>query len=229
MEFSNFKIKALNTTLTEFHSKPSSRTDIYIADGGLNSFLKHFSNKLLHKKIKWVGDLDSITSKNKKFIDNHKNILLLNQKKDFSDLAAILDILSHKFKNESIFLEIYGGLGKRKDHEYANCEEVKQFLNLLPKGGIAYFHKGLIISSLPIKISQLNCRFFSIFANNTQVHIDGAEYSGEFLLQRPSHGLSNQFTKKTLSISPCLSLFHKQQKSDLTKHTDKIFSVYLEE
>jgi thiamine pyrophosphokinase len=175
----------------------------YAADGGLNHIIKH---NFPLTNLCWVGDSDSLNKKSKDFLNKKnspiKQIIQLNPMKDFSDLAALLDAILAQNFDDTLFIEIYGGLGKRRDHEVANIEEIKRFLSLLPKGGTALFHGGVVITSLPIKISNTNCRFFSAFANTGSIEIAGAWYSGRYSLERPSHGLSNEIRDKVLSITP---------------------------
>ncbi|MES2616162.1 MAG: hypothetical protein V4591_12205 [Bdellovibrionota bacterium] len=202
-ELSTFKLKINNTLLPPQSSpKNDEHIDYYAADGGLNHLLKH---KIPFSSLCWVGDSDSLNKKSALFLEKNnsiKKIKRLNPKKNFSDLAAILDLILEQNIEQNLFIEIFGGLGKRRDHETANIEEIKRFLSLLPKGGTALFHGGLVITTLPIKILETNCQFFSVFANSGAVDIKGALYSGHFTLQRPSHGLSNEKINETLSITP---------------------------
>ena len=83
-------------------------------------------------------------------------------------------------------------------------EEIKRFLSLLPQGGTVFFHGGVVITTLAVKFLEIDCEFFSIFAHNrlVEVEVNGAQYSGRFKLERPSHGLSNSIVKKFLTITP---------------------------
>lgn len=209
-ELSQFRIKVNDNFFSSFHLEKRRiiDTQYYAADGGLNHILK---NKFSTPNLFWVGDGDSLNEKSKNFLKKHpqENKVHLNRKKDMSDLAFILDMILEQAQNnrfydyqKSLFIEIYGGLGKRRDHELANIEEIKRFLSLLPNGGTAFFHGGVVLTTLPVKFLQTNCRFFSVFANNVPIEIQGACYSGCFLLKRPSHGLSNEIINKVFSITP---------------------------
>jgi thiamine pyrophosphokinase len=120
----------------------------------------------------------------------------------------LLDLIAIENKKNSIFIEIFCGLGGRRDHELANIYEAERFLSLLPHGGICYFNSGLILSSLSFKVTNLNEKNFSIFykkkslSSHSSVEIRGAKYSGNFKLQRPSHGLSNQGLNNMISVHP---------------------------
>jgi thiamine pyrophosphokinase len=193
----SYKIKSTNL-------KSIKDQTLYAADGGLNQILK---NKISYQNIIWVGDYDSLNNAAKKHLDKHslsnKNYtpkgpfieeISLGKIKDFSDFALLLDNILYESKETQVFLEIFYGLGGRKDHEIANILEVERFISLLPKGGICYFHGGIIISSLDLEIRKANKINFSVFCkkNPCEVEITGGEYSGNFFLERPSHGLSNK-------------------------------------
>lgn len=202
-EKTDYKIKIMEKTFSPFKGIIQQNADFYAADGGLNYLLRHSKKP---KKFCWVGDSDSLNKKSISYLASRQNqahikIVNLHTCKNLSDLAALLDlILAEKIK-ESLFIEIYGGLGKRRDHELANIQEVAQFLSKLPEGGAAFFHGGVVLTTLPLKFLQTPCLFFSIFAKNS-FEIRGALYSGRFLLERPSHGLSNQKNQKVLHINP---------------------------
>ncbi len=175
---------------------------LFAADGGLNHLL---DLNVTMSNLTWAGDADSYNQYSQHFLENPtpfpKRIIKLNPVKDFSDLAAILDIIVTEHQQECLFIEIYGGLGGRRDHEVSNIAEVKRALMLLSKGAVAYFHGGVVITSLALKFSESSYKLFSIF-DNKPVEITGCQYSGYFTLERPSHGLSNKVVEKTFSITP---------------------------
>ena len=192
--------------------------NLYAADGGLNYIIKHNLNS---QKIMYIGDNDSLSRKSKKFLDK-KNLNInnynsktdyiefktLNKDKCFSDFAAILDlILKDNLKNQ-VFIEIFYGLGGRKDHEMANLLEAEKFLLNLPQGGLCYFHGGVILSTIACKIYPEKNLNFSVFSKykKCEIEISGAKYEGHILLERPSHGLSNQSTAKEVIFKPIGSL-----------------------
>ncbi len=191
---------------------------LYAADGGLNHVLK---NKIKYQKIIWVGDYDSLNNVAKKCLDKHslskKNCpnhepfieeISLKKIKDYSDFAILLDKILFESNETQIFLEIFYGLGGRKDHEIANILEAERFISLLPQGGICYFHGGVIISSLELEMRKANKMNFSVFCkkNICEVEITGAKYSGHFLLERPSHGLSNKAKGSRVFFKPKSSI-----------------------
>ena len=186
-------------------SKQNNKNEVefYLADGGLNYFMDH---QFFSSSFHWVGDADSLNEINSHFIEenceNKNKITRLNTNKDFSDLACILDIILEKKITEPIFIEIYGGLGKRRDHEIANIMEIKNFLSAHPKGGVAYFHGGVVLTTLPIHFLKTPSKGFSILDSQGMIEIKGARYSGSFLLNRPSYGLSNEIVNSSFSVSP---------------------------
>lgn len=211
-EHSQFKIKIENEQLLPCHLVKNFPKNIqhFAADGGLNHIL---ARKFPIENLVWVGDGDSLNKKSVHFLRRYQinltknnsteeKIIRLQKNKNFSDLAVILDKILLQNNKQALFLEIYGGLGNRRDHEFANREEIKNFLSLLPCGGTVFFHGGLVITSLPIKFLEAPCPFFSLFDNKKPIEVKGAKYSGSIELQRPSHGLSNEVKKKTLYIAP---------------------------
>lgn len=178
---------------------------IYVADGGLNLVLK---KSISFEKMIWAGDRDSLNLESLKFLEEKKHDhaveqIIVNQQKDYSDFSLLLDHLHKKFGTEDVlFLEIFGGLGGRRDHEVANIEEAKYFVSKLKKGGICFFHGGVVVTNLAIKISNCKSKFISIFAPNGSVEIKGCAYSGVFLFKRPSHGLSNLIESDVFEINP---------------------------
>ena len=191
---------------------------LYVADGGLNHILK---NKISYQKLIWVGDHDSLNNVAKKCLDkqslSNKNWapkgpfiedFSLGKIKDYSDFAILLDMILLESKESQVFLEIFYGLGGRKDHEIANLLEAERFISLLPQGGICYFHGGIIISSLDLELRKANKMNFSLFCKKDicEIEITGAEYSGHFLLERPSHGLSNKAKGSRVFFKPKSSI-----------------------
>ena len=84
----------------------------------------------------------------------------------------------------------------------ANIMEIKKFLSAHPKGGAAYFHGGVVLTTLPIHFLKTPSKGFSILDSQGMIEIKGARYSGSFLLNRPSYGLSNEIINSSFSVSP---------------------------
>lgn len=217
--FLNGSNSLTNVDVIANKQKSSSLTDlneneIFIADGGLNHFLR---NKISSNKIIWAGDYDSLTEKSKKFLDKNSvrnnmgqerelivEEISLQKNKDYNDFSFLLEIIKKKSKNIPIFIEIFFGLGGRKDHELANIFEAKRFVKNHAPGGICYFHGGVIISSVNFEVICANKLTFSIFSDedNVPISIKGAKYSGNITLERPSHGLSNSAKGSRIFIKP---------------------------
>lgn len=191
-----------------------NENEIFIADGGLNHFLK---NKIKCKKIFWAGDHDSLLQKSKRFLDKtsirnkipqERDLIIekisLQQKKNYNDFSILLEQIKNISAHNPLFVEIFFGLGGRKDHELANILEAQRFIKNHPAGGLCYFHGGVIVSSMNFELNNTNNLIFSIFSDNSRdpIFIEGAEYSGRINLERPSHGLSNKAKGSKIFIQP---------------------------
>lgn len=203
----------LQNNVVHIHPKSPSNTfqqsefqSLYIADGGLNHYSQHFFSGDSTSNTFWYGDGDSLNEKSRDFLKKHPNIIQkkLSHDKDSSDFGIILDVIAAQKNTTSLLIEIFAGLGKRRDHEWANIEEIKRFLAVLPHGGACCFHNELILSTLPLQIHKYQEHTFSLFSQGKKsIEIKGAQYSGKHVsLVRPSHGLSNVAKDDTLSIHP---------------------------
>lgn len=187
------------------HIKMKKTIQTFVADGGIRHLAqKKISYFYANKKIIWFGDEDSLTQSSHRYLKKNTFIekQTLSREKDVSDLGAILDFIGTLQWSEPVFIEIYGGLGGRRDHEIANIEEIRNFLFSLPQGGTALFHGGILLSGVPLKILRTGYSYFSIFANTGSVEVSGAKYSGHFHLKRASHGLSNESLGKPIGFVP---------------------------
>ncbi|WP_222435668.1 hypothetical protein [Fluviispira vulneris] len=215
-EFSPIKVLCYKIKSTDF--KKNHFDTLYAADGGLNHILQ---NKVSYQNIIWSGDSDSLNNKSKKYLDNSSlsynnqkskssplEKILLVKNKNFNDFSVLLDRILKEATDHQVFLEVFYGLGGRRDHEVANILEAERFICQLPLGGICYFHGGVIISSVEFEILKANKMLFSVFIRGTRgsLEISGAEFNGHFLLERPSHGLSNKALGQKLLIKPIESV-----------------------
>lgn len=177
----------------------------HVADGGLNEILAQKIN-IATAKTTWYGDGDSLNTQSQEYLKRNASMTQqhLPTNKNLSDFAQILETISSHAHLLPLVIEVFGGLGGRRDHEMASIEEAKHFLALAPHGGIFCFHNELILSTLPLVVQGQKNRIFSVFLNkNTSIDIAGAQYSGKSVsLARPSHGLSNVVTENTLSLNP---------------------------
>lgn len=212
------EVQAVSHEIKSTNIKNIKNEILYVADGGLNHVLK---NKTSYQKLIWVGDHDSLNNVAKKYLDKQSQSnktcspkrafiekISLGKIKDYSDFAILLDMILLESEENQVFLEIFYGLGGRKDHEIANILEAERFLSLLPHGGICYFHGGIILSSLELEMRKVNKMNFSVFCkkNTCEIEITGAKYSGHFLLERPSHGLSNKAKRSRVFFKPKSSI-----------------------
>ncbi len=129
LEITPFKIKVNDTIISSLSFEVPLPLDVplFVADGGLNHLL---TLKAQLSNLTWVGDADSLCAQALQFLENssipNKRIIKLNPKKDLSDLAATLDLVAQEYSHTPLLLEIFGGLGGRRDHEFSNLEEVKR-------------------------------------------------------------------------------------------------------
>ncbi len=174
---------------------------LYAADNGFKQIIE---NKIPFSKLYLFGDFDSLSQHYLKIAKANTNVVVQSfpAEKSFSDFGSILDHIStSQSTNEPFFIEIYGGLGNARDHEYANIQEASKFLNSVNNGGIIVFQNSLILSTLDFEITQSTTKHFSIFTDKKCAFtLHNALYSGNIVLTRPSHGLSNQIQRFPLTI-----------------------------
>lgn len=168
----------------------NNRGYVIAADGGMKYLLE---SDIIPDLI--IGDFDSL-----EYIPKHKNVVKLPVEKDITDmLAAVNAGLEKGFKK---FI-IYGGLGGRADHSYANY----QVLNYLAKNGCigVMVDREFAVTSLHKGNVKFNRRFkgtLSVFAQGKSakgVTIKGFKYEltdGKLKNDFPL-GVSNEFTGKT--------------------------------
>lgn len=175
---------------------------IFAADNGFKKILK---DDIQYSKLFLFGDFDSLSAHHLKKAKQAKNIELnvLPKRKNISDFGAILDHIFANFKDTHypFYIEIYGGLGKDKAHEYANVKECEKFLSLAPNGGIIVLQGHMILSTLSMFLTQKSKRKFSIFCSpNLKFSLQNSLYAGKISLTRPSHGISNYINQSPMVI-----------------------------
>lgn len=177
------------------------KTIIFAADNGFKRVLKE---NIKYSKLHLFGDFDSLSDTHLKKARASKNIVidLFAKEKNLSDFGCILDHIRDTLSSaQPFFIEIYGGLGNARDHEYANIKEAEYFLSQSSHGGIIVFQGSLILSTLPFSVKEKPDTHFSVFGHeNLDFTILNAKYSGNTKLSRPSHGLSNEVEKSPLII-----------------------------
>jgi len=207
----SFLVRFKNTLSSHFFEIPKGDI-LYCADGGFDHFLdvgfsrEELKTQFLFSEKYWIGDLDSLNLGNKQslFQDAHEfQKIILNKDKDFSDFACILDNIQKCFyKAGPLFIEIFAGLGGRRDHEAINIQEAQNFMKSLNTECVIIFHDGIILSNVSFEVIGLKQKFFSILGQKypTSLSVQGALYDGPVTLSRPSHGLSNFGSKEVVSF-----------------------------
>lgn len=171
---------------------------VYVADGGYRHLLQY---PVPASRVVWLGDFDSSTPP----ADCPHEVLRFSCQKDFSDFGAILDLIGSSMDQNAVWLNVVGGLGGRRDHERINVQEAEHFARQRP--ALIVFQAGLVVASVGFRLDTSNGERigFSLMSPGTyplSVRVTGAEYSGEIVLTRPSHGLSNRVAGNSLEVHP---------------------------
>ncbi|MEN9826967.1 MAG: hypothetical protein RI953_2712 [Pseudomonadota bacterium] len=202
------------------HATPAN---VYIADAGLESFLKWFDAlpepdaDRVHN-IVWCGDGDSL---GKHGIEILKNTAARFEgrwrehfyaaDKDFSDCAAMMSLLEYDLRHaqepaRQMWLTVHGAWGGRYDHELVNLFEISAMLARIPCVGAVVLGPERVLTTAPIDLRlpfEHSFSLLSAFADQQlRVKVTGARYSGELLLRQPSHGLSNQCLAELVVVEP---------------------------
>ncbi len=178
----------------EIYSVPTPEASDFLiaADGGYDHLISHgITPNLL------MGDLDSI-----KEVPSDIELLRFPEKKDETDmLLAFLEGYSLGYRNFSI----YGGVGGRDDHTYANYSLLLFAKN---RGCRAVLkmrdYDTEILRNETVKIHKTEKKSFSLFAvgGNARVSIRGALFNGEDIILTPEFplGVSNKYHGDELEI-----------------------------
>lgn len=177
--------------------------DVYLVDGGINFVSKEF---IENNNCYWVGDRDSIKNLSTLKMIRQEKIIYLNQDKNYSDFAKVLDIC---LDDPVSFYEIYNGLGGEKAHEISNILEASSFINEVEKRfkkkTTIIFHPSIILTNDKLKLNLTGESKFSIIPMGfypRKVKIENAAYQGNFLITRASMGTSNKSSINPLVIEP---------------------------
>lgn len=172
------------------------KNDFYIAaDGGVAA-----AEKLGIKPDLIIGDFDSLNTDLPQDIET----VTLPVKKDVTDMdAAVSEGIRRGYKS----FELYGGMGGRPDHTFANLS----LLARLSQNAInaVLFGEGFILTAVTngnIKITGAEGKTLSVFSwtdTSDGVTIQGLKYEieNETLKSSFALGVSNSFTEKTAEIS----------------------------
>lgn len=197
-------------------------TKVYIADAGLNSFLRWYdqleTNEQSHiGSVLWCGDGDSLGDEGRELLaqtaarfEGRWREHVYESGKDFSDCAAITSLIEYDLRHEEepqgLWIDVYGALGGRLDHELGNVFEFACSLARIAVPS-AYVFGGKSVLATCALVGHMNVGdTFSVLPSNplclNVVQISNAEYSGEIELRQPSHGLSNVARAEQVTIVP---------------------------
>ncbi|MDO5015078.1 MAG: thiamine diphosphokinase [Clostridia bacterium] len=166
---------------------------IIAADAGLLNLKKH---KIKPDYI--IGDFDSLGE-----TPNFENVISYPTEKDDTDLfLAVKKALDLGFK----IIKIYGALGGRVDHSFANLQ-ILNFIRENNAHGFIISEKEIITIIEKEKILfEKNCRglisIFSFTEKATGVTVDGLKYNlkNAKLTQSVPIGVSNEFQNRASTI-----------------------------
>lgn len=149
-----------------------------------------------------IGDFDSVSQDLlKKYQDVNKKIL--NTQKDETDTEAAVDYAISIGATEIV---IYGGVGTRFDHSFANVSLLVKLTNLGIKASIKNSHNTIHLVNKKIDIKAQKDTLVSLLPLSqkvTGVKTTGLYYSlneGIFEMGKP-YGISNVMTKNLATIS----------------------------
>lgn len=186
--------------------RAGAHREVFVADGGL----RHFDEVLWEslEKLVWCGDGDSVDSSHLRRIEGEcarRKIefqALKKSRDDLSDFAMILDFIRSKGLGR-VSLEILGGLGGASDHEAVNLLEAIYFTKMRTSDSVVSFEDRTVIARGEFVVEPRGT--FSLFSplleSPLKVSIQGAHYSGDVTLTRPSHGLSNKAIARYVRIN----------------------------
>jgi thiamine pyrophosphokinase len=166
---------------------------IIAADGGYRKFASlGISPDLI------LGDFDSLG-----FVPDLPTVKKFPSKKDETDThLAVLEGLSRGY-NEFV---IYGGLGGRYDHTFANLQTLTYLAGRGARGYLIGTGEVMtVIKNSSLSLPKRNGGYISVFSlseSAKKVRISGLkyEYSGELEFENPL-GVSNEFIGKSASVS----------------------------
>lgn len=207
------------------HSAPHSLglpDRVYIADAGLHTFLSWYdrldanAQANIHS-ILWCGDGDSLGDKGRELLSQTAARFegcwrehVYESSKDFSDCAAITSLIEYDLRHSDdtagLWVDVYGALGGRLDHELGNIFEFAASLSRIaaPSAYVLGGHSVVATCALSAHLGRGDT--FSILPSNPQCNnsfqISHAQYSGEIEMRQPSHGLSNVAAGEPVTIVP---------------------------
>lgn len=167
-------------------------------DGGY----QHYLNEKIEPDL-FVGDFDTF---DKSKIKKPKELIPLNVMKDDTDVFYSIKYLLDKGYN---YFELYGCLGGKIEHTFANIQLLSYLVNHHAKGYLYSANNQTIvhmISNSCIRLKPLESGFLSVFSYNCKsqgVCIENLLYTlnNATLSNDVPLGISNQFIGKEATIS----------------------------
>lgn len=126
--------------------------------------------------------------------------------KSVSDFGVVLDAIAEGIgDDEGARVDVYFGLGGRRDHEWVNIAEAARWAGALSGRGIVIFHPGVVVASCAFRVATRLGAEFTLVAPGARVEtirVEGARWDGNIRLERPSMGLSNKASAEEVAIWP---------------------------
>jgi len=146
-----------------------------------------------------IGDFDSVNEEEKTFLMEYADqVITLPKIKDDTDTEAALRYLEGKYD----FLHVYGGLGGRLDHEFANL-----YLLLRQSNDMALYNptnKIYVLKKGTHDIKKEGYQYISFFALcDTVVTMRGSKYEVTDASLKPYdiYGVSNEIVEDSMTIT----------------------------
>lgn len=161
------------------------------------------------------GDYDSVSHKEREFIESELKINAVNSEKDYTDSHLALFDLVDKGYNE---IDVYGALGDRIDHELMNIQLLlnEKFKNvdirLIDKLNVIF----KVIGKKELKNIGYKYISFIPFFNGTTLTLDGFKYDGEVEISISSTlTVSNEFVGQTATVEtnqPVIAIYSNDKR-----------------
>lgn len=161
------------------------------------------------------GDYDSVSHKEREFIESELKINAVNSEKDYTDSHLALFDLVDKGYNE---IDVYGALGDRIDHELMNIQLLlnEKFKNvdirLIDKLNVIF----KVIGKKELKNIGYKYISFIPFFNGTTLTLDGFKYDGEVEISIGSTlTVSNEFVGQTATVEtnqPVIAIYSNDKR-----------------
>lgn len=161
------------------------------------------------------GDYDSVSHKEREFIESELKINAVNSEKDYTDSHLALFDLVDKGYNE---IDVYGALGDRIDHELMNIQLLlnEKFKNvdirLIDKLNVIF----KVIGKKELKNIGYKYISFIPFFNGTILTLDGFKYDGEVEISIGSTlTVSNEFVGQTATVEtnqPVIAIYSNDKR-----------------